>query len=123
MTETLTTESLKTLVVQAMEDMKAQDISIIDVRDMTSVTDYIVIASGTSDRHVRSISGNVIDESKQQGLRPIGVEGQDSGEWILVDLGDVVAHVMLPRARAFYNLEKLWSTGGQSEASSLLQGI
>ncbi|WP_206609503.1 ribosome silencing factor [Thiohalobacter thiocyanaticus] len=123
MTETLTTESLKTLVVQAMEDMKAQDISIIDVRGLTSVTDYMVIASGTSDRHVRSISENVIDESKQQGLRPIGVEGQDSGEWILVDLGDVVAHVMLPRARAFYNLEKLWNTGGEGEAPAHLQGV
>lgn len=123
MTETLTTESLKTLVIQAMEDMKAQDISIIDVRGLTSVTDYMVIASGTSDRHVRSISENVIDESRKQGLRPIGVEGQDSGEWILVDLGDVVAHVMLPRARAFYNLEKLWSAGGEGEASSRLQGV
>jgi ribosome-associated protein len=81
----------------------------LDVSDRTSVTDFMLIASGTSERHVRSLTGNVVRCAKQAGFRPLGVEGERGGEWALVDLGDVIVHVMLPRVREFYQLEKLWS--------------
>jgi len=105
-------------VITALEDMKARDIVVLDVASMTSITDTMVIASGTSDRHVRSAAENVIDQCKQQGQRPIGVEGLDGGEWVLVDLQDVLVHVMLPKVRDFYNLEKLWSVAAHSSAAS-----
>jgi len=105
-------------VLTALEDMKARDIVVLDVASMTSITDTMVIASGTSDRHVRSVAENVIDQCKQQGQRPTGVEGLDGGEWVLVDLQDVLVHVMLPKVRDFYNLEKLWSVAAHSSAAS-----
>lgn len=105
-------------VLTALEDMKARDIVVLDVAPMTSITDTMVVASGTSDRHVRSVAENVIDECKKQGQRPIGVEGLDGGEWVLVDLQDVLVHVMLPKVRDFYNLEKLWSVAARDSAAS-----
>lgn len=101
-------DKLRKLVRIALEDLKAEDIVEMDVHDKTSVTDYIVIASGTSNRHVKSIAGNVIAEAKQAGYRPLGVEGENEAEWVLVDLGDVVVHVMQPKVRDFYDLESLW---------------
>lgn len=101
-------DKLRKLVTAALQDLKAEDIVEMDVHDKTSVTDYIVIASGTSNRHVKSIANNVISEVKQAGYRPLGVEGEDEAEWVLVDLGDVVVHVMQPRVRNFYDLESLW---------------
>jgi len=101
-------DKLRKLVRTALEDLKAEDIVEMDVHDKTSVTDYIVIASGTSNRHVKSIAGNVIAEAKQAGYRPLGVEGENEAEWVLVDLGDVVVHVMQPKVRDFYDLESLW---------------
>lgn len=95
-------------VVAALEDMKAVNIKVIDVRDVTDVSDCMVIASGNSDRHVRSIADRVAERSKQEGFRPMGVEGQEDAEWVLVDINDVVVHVMLPRVREFYALESLW---------------
>lgn len=96
-------------VVNALEDVKGQEITVLEVSELTDVMDYLVVASGTSSRQVKALAENVIDECKKQGIRPLGVEGLDSGEWVLVDLGDAVVHVMLPETRAFYDLEKLWS--------------
>ena len=118
MTETLTTEQVKDLVLSALDDMKAQDVQVMDVRDMTSVTDIMVIASGTSDRHIKALADNVVEQVKHAGLQPLGVEGETSREWVLVDLGDVVVHVMHPQTRAFYNLEKLWSVGEEQTLAS-----
>ncbi len=105
----MNSENLCALVVTALADIKAQDIIKLDVRDMTKVTDYMVVASGTSSRHVRALVDNVAEEAKKSGHRPIGVEGESGGEWVLLDLQDVLVHVMLPKVREFYNLEKLWS--------------
>lgn len=102
------TEALKQLVVDALDELKAINPVILDVTGLTDVMDYMIIASGTSNRHVKSLANNVSMEAKKQGVRPIGVEGEGSGEWVLVDFGDLVVHVMLPAARDFYDLERLW---------------
>ena len=100
-------------VALAVEDLKAKDVVEIDVRGKTSVCDYIVIASGTSTRHVKSIADEVVRKVKDLDVLPLGVEGEREAEWVLVDLGDVVVHVMLPRVREFYALERLWTVGDQ----------
>lgn len=105
------------MAIAALEDMKAQDIISLDVREKTSVTDIMVIASGTSSRHVKSLADNVLEKVKQQGVRPLGSEGLEGGEWALLDLGDVVVHVMLPTTREFYDLERLWRGAEQSRAA------
>jgi ribosome-associated protein len=102
-------EQLKDLVVTALEDLKGIDVRVLDVRGMTAITDFMVVVSGTSDRHVKSLAHNVLDTARERGVRPFGVEGEQAGEWVLVDLRDVVVHVMRPQMRDFYNLEKLWS--------------
>ncbi len=102
-------KELVTLVEQAADDRKAVDMLTLEVSRLTSITDFMVIASGTSDRHVRSIADNVIEQAKAAGVQVLGVEGQDYGEWVLVDLADVVVHVMQPRVRDFYKLENLWN--------------
>ncbi|TLX55277.1 ribosome silencing factor [Stutzerimonas nosocomialis] len=112
-------ESLVQLAVAALEDLKAQDIVNIDVRGKTSVTDFMVIASGTSSRHVKSLAENVLEKVKEQGVRPLGSEGLDGGEWALLDLGDVVVHVMQVPTRQFYDLERLWQGAEQSRAQHL----
>ncbi len=109
-------EDLVKLAIAALEDIKAQDIITIDVREKTSITDFMVIASGTSSRHVKSLVDNVLEKVKEQGVRPIGSEGLDTGEWALLDLGDIVVHVMLPTTRQFYDLERLWQGAEQSRA-------
>ena len=98
-------------VIAALEDMKAVNVKVLDVRSLTDVADTVIIASGTSDRHVRSIADRVIEQAKAIGMRPLGVEGGREGEWVLVDLQDIVVHVMLPRVREFYALERLWDAG------------
>ena len=99
---------LKKLVTDALNELKGNEIVTMKVTDLTSVTDYMIIACGTSNRHVKSLAENVIDKCKKSGVRPLGTEGADKGEWVLVDLGDVVVHIMLPSARQFYDLERLW---------------
>jgi ribosome-associated protein len=101
-------EELKKLVINALEDLKAERIVVLDVRDKTDVTDYIIVASGNSSRHVKAIANNVVLEAKRAGQAPLGVEGETDGEWMLVDLADVVVHVMQPQVRQFYDLENLW---------------
>ena len=101
-------ETLKQVVLDALDDLKAVNPVTMDVAALTDVMDYLVIASGTSNRHVKSLANNVCMEAKKRGMRPIGVEGDDAGEWVLVDFGDVVVHVMLPATRDFYDLERLW---------------
>src|SRR5210317_2354287 len=101
-------ETLKKVVLDALDELKAVNPVTLDVAALTDVMDYLVIASGTSNRHVKSLANNVCMEAKKQGMRPIGVEGDDAGEWVLVDFGDVVVHVMLPATRDFYDLERLW---------------
>lgn len=104
-------EQLKTLVVSKLEDMKAQDIRVIDVRGRSPVTDMLVIASGNSTRHVKALAQSVELAAKEAGVVPLGVEGTQDAEWVLVDLNDIILHVMLPGTRDFYNLEKLWEMG------------
>ncbi len=108
-------KSLEEIVAGALDDLKAVDVHSLDVRHLTTVTDTMVVASGRSDRHVRAIAGAVVEQCKKAGFRPLGVEGERSGEWVLVDLADLVVHVMLPRVREFYNLEKLWDMPARAD--------
>lgn len=102
-------DELKALVIDALESIKAQDIQALDVTGMTDVTDVMIIASGQSGRQVKALTNEVVAKAKASGVMPMGVEGEDIGEWALVDLGDVITHIMTPQIRATYNLEKLWS--------------
>jgi ribosome-associated protein len=104
-------ETLRKRVLDALDELKAKDIREIDVRGKTSIADVLFIASGTSARHVKSIADEVIKFAKQAGVMPLGVEGQLEAEWVLVDLGDIIVHIMLPRIREFYGLERLWTLG------------
>ena len=103
--------TLRDVVLAALDELKALNVKAIDVRGITDITDTMVVASGTSDRHVKSITDRVIQRCKDAGYRPYGLEGERDGEWVLLDLQDVVLHVMLPRVREFYALEKLWEGG------------
>jgi len=114
----MNSEALTDLVVDALDDVKAQDIVRLDVRSMTTVTDYMVVASGTSNRHVKALVDKVAEKAREAGHRPIGIEGEDGGEWVLLDLQDALVHVMLPKVREFYNLEKLWSISPQGDAAA-----
>jgi len=102
--------ALQSIVTAALEDMKAVNIKKLDVRGLTDIADTMMIASGNSDRHVRSIAERVVEKAKAAGIRPLGVEGARDAEWVLVDLQDILVHVMLPRVREFYALEKLWES-------------
>ncbi|CAK0753892.1 ribosomal silencing factor RsfS [Gammaproteobacteria bacterium] len=104
-------ERLKDLAVDALDDLKGKEIKVLDVRGNSTITDFMVMASGSSDRQVKGLANHLVHKAKEKGIQPLGVEGERVGEWILVDLGDVVVHVMQPHVRAFYNLEKLWGEG------------
>lgn len=107
----LTTLGKKKLVISALEDIKAHDIQAIDVRKVTSIFDWIIVASADSARQTKALARHVLERLKESGSPIVGTEGEESGEWILVDAGDVVAHVMQPAVREYYNLEELWSEG------------
>jgi len=104
----LQAEELRNFVVDKAEDIKARDIQVIDVSKKTDVADYLVICSGNSKTHVKSIASHIATEGKHMGVTPLGMEGENESEWVLVDFGDVVVHVMQDSARDFYQLEKLW---------------
>lgn len=109
-------KQLADLAVDALEEVKGRDIVTLDVRDLTTVTDYMVVASGTSNRHVKALADAVAEKARDAGHKPAGIEGQDGSEWVLLDLGDALVHVMLPRVREFYNLEKLWAIRPANDA-------
>jgi ribosome-associated protein len=108
---------LADLVTTVLDDLKAQSVVSLDVRHLTSMTDVMVIASGRSDRHVRAVAQTLLERCKQAGFEPLGIEGEAAGEWVLVDLGDVIVHVMQPKARDFYSLEKLWDIAPRQDAN------
>ena len=119
--KSVTTATLRKSVIDALEELKAKDVREIDVRGKTSIADLLVIASGTSARHVKSIADEVSKYAKKAGVMPLGVEGEVEGEWVLVDLGDVIVHVMLPRIREFYGLERLWTVGDHGHEVDTMQ--
>jgi ribosome-associated protein len=110
-------KDLVKLVEDAVDDLKGIDVTTLDVSKLKTFTDYLVIVSGTSTRHVRSIANRIVERAKEAGAEPLGVEGQEHGEWVVVDLGDVVAHIMQPGTRDFYKLENLWVIDGKSKSS------
>ena len=114
----LTTDQLQQLVVSSLEDFKATDVQVLDVSGNNPLTERMVIASGNSTRHVKSMAENLIVKAKSEGNPPLGVEGVNEGEWVLVDLNDVIVHMMLPQTRAFYNLEKLWEASAEHRSGA-----
>ena len=105
----MSNEKLKKTIITALEDLKANNIAVLSVVESSTVTDWMVIASGTSNRHVKALANNAVVEAKQSGFKHLGVEGNDTAEWVLVDFGDVIVHIMLPSTREFYDLESLWT--------------
>lgn len=103
-------DELKNLVTEALDDLKGQNINCLDVRELTDIVDYMIFVGGTSNTHVRALVNSVISRCKENSITPLGVEGQQPGDWVLIDLTDLVVHVMLPSTREFYDLERLWST-------------
>ena len=114
----LPVQVLRQRVLDALDELKARDVREIDVRGKTSIADLLIIASGTSTRHVKSLADEVVKFVKRAGMLPLGVEGQQEAEWVLVDLGDIIVHVMLPRIREFYGLERLWTVGDHDSAAA-----
>lgn len=112
----MTPEQLQHCAREALTEIKANNIVVLDVRGQSSVTDFMLIASGTSDRHVKACANRVLEAAREQGVKPIGMEGEQEARWVLIDLGDVVVHVMHPDTREFYQLERLWDMGAKPEA-------
>lgn len=109
----MSAEALAQELVSALDAMKAMDIQTLDVRGLTSIADFLVIASGRSDRQVRALAQKALESARQHKVKVLGTEGEREGEWVLIDLGDVIVHVMHPATRVYYQLEKLWSVGGK----------
>lgn len=105
----MTPEALRNLIVDALEDRKGRDVVAMDVTDVTDVTDYMIVVSGTSNRHVKALVDQVVEAASTAGVKPLGVEGRETHEWVLVDMGDALVHVMQSETRSFYDLERLWS--------------
>ena len=116
-------KNLTEIVVNALEDVKALDIALIDVRGLTDIMDTMVVASGNSSRQVKALANNLVVDAKRAGYTPIGVEGDDTSEWILVDFGDLVAHIMLPATRQLYDLERLWTLPTESIAETATESV
>jgi len=110
--------SIAQLITDTMKDLKAEDVQTFDVRTLTTMTDFMIIASGRSNRQVKAIADKVIETTKTRRIRPLGVEGQNQAEWILIDFGDVIAHIMHPTTREYYQLEKLWSVTDRASSHS-----
>ena len=106
------------LCLKALEDAKALNVNVFDVRKLTSIADYMIVASGRSNRQVSAIADKIVETAKQNGFQPLGVEGQREGEWVLVDLGDVIVHIMHPETREYYQLEKLWNMADTKRAEN-----
>lgn len=113
----LDSDAVGAVALAALDELKGVDVRTLDVRDQTSVTDTLVIASGTSQRHVQALADRVVERTREAGIRPLGVEGGRGADWLLIDLGDVVVHVMSREKRDFYKLEKLWSMGVDDSAA------
>jgi len=111
-------EVMKEAVIDALEDIKGFDITVMDVRKLTSMTNYMIVASATSSRQAKAMADNVREKLKAQGADLRGVEGEKEGEWVLVDLSDIIVHIMLPATRAYYNLEQLWGAAEQQRKSA-----
>jgi ribosome-associated protein len=114
--------SVVEVVEHALDEMKAVNVKVLDVHKLTDITDTMIIATGNSDRHVRSIADRVVEHAKKAGFRPMGVEGERDGEWVLVDLHDVIVHIMLPRVREFYRLENLWDVSAARREAAVAAG-
>ncbi len=113
-----TVQQLHQLVLSTLEELKAVDIKSVDVTGLSPLTDHFVVASGNSTRHVKSMADKLVQAAKAKGVQPLGVEGEREAQWILVDLNDIIVHLMLPQARAFYNIEKLWEASSEQRAGS-----
>jgi len=113
--QTESPERLRDLAVAALEDVKGQNLVVLDVRGRTSITDFMVLATGNSRRQVKALAESVVEAAREAGYRPLGVEGAEVAEWILVDLGDVLVHVMQPQVREFYRLENVWAMDDAEE--------
>ncbi len=113
-----TVQQLHQLVLSTLEELKAVDIKSVDVTGLSPLTDHFVVASGNSTRHVKSMADKLVQAAKARGVQPLGVEGEREAQWILVDLNDIIVHLMLPQARAFYNIEKLWEASSEQRAGS-----
>jgi ribosome-associated protein len=111
-------EAMKEAVIDALEDIKGFDITVMDVRKLTSMTNYMVVASATSTRQAKAMADNVREKLKEKGVEIRGVEGEKEGEWVLVDLSDIIVHIMLPATRAYYNLEQLWGAAEQQRKAA-----
>ena len=114
-------KELKLLVIDALEDIKAEQIEVLDVTGMTDVTDFMIIATGKSTRQVKALANEVSKQAKAADVQPLGMEGEDVGEWALVDLGDVIVHIMTPQTRSTYNLEKLWQVPEDTEKQASVE--